>query len=107
MKRRSISAMVAAVVLGGISSANAYQIFEGKVDVLQPTYLPAIVTFSMTGGSSLCPAGTWLKWQNANTDNNKAVYATLLAAFTAGKSVRLYINDGDTTCTGVFMHVFE
>lgn len=75
--------------------------------MLQPTYLPAVVTFSMTAGSSLCPAGTWLRWQNANTDNNKAVYATLLAAFTAGKGVRLYINDGDTTCTGVFLHVFE
>jgi hypothetical protein len=106
MKRRSISAIVAAVCLGS-SSANAYQVFEGRVDVLQPSYLPTVVSFTMTAGSSLCPAGNWLKWQNANTDNNKAVYATLLAAFTASKSVRLYINDGDTTCTGVLMHVFQ
>jgi hypothetical protein len=34
-----------------------------------------------------------------------AVYATLLAAFTAGKTIRLYIADGDATCTGVFMHL--
>ncbi len=98
---------LAAVMLLACSSANAFQILEGKVAVLQPTYLPSLVSFQMTVGSSLCPSGAWLQWVNASTDNNKAVYATLLAALTAGKTVRLYINDGDTTCTVVFVHLLE
>jgi hypothetical protein len=104
MTRKYTLALVAALAC---TSAHAHQVLEGKVKLLQPTYLPGIVSFQMTVGSSLCPAGGWLQWANADKDNNKAVYATLMAAFMAEKTVRLYINDGDTTCTGVFMHVVE
>lgn len=90
-----------------IESANALQSFEGKVTAVEPTYLPARVSFAMTTGTSVCPAGTFLVWQNADQSNNKAVYMTLLTAFVAGKTIRFYYNDGDATCTGRFLHVIE
>jgi acyl-CoA synthetase (AMP-forming)/AMP-acid ligase II len=104
MTRQSALVLLAALFCG---NAHAFQVFEGKVALLQPTYLPSVVSFQLTAGSTLCPSGAWLQWTNADQSNNKAIYATLLAAFTAGKTIRLYINDGDTTCTGVFMHVIE
>lgn len=88
-------------------SALAYQTIEGHVTLLEPTYLPTVIAFSMDAGSSVCPAGGWLRWSKSSTDNNKAVYATLLSAFTTGKRVRFYINDGDTNCMGVAMHLID
>jgi hypothetical protein len=89
------------------ATSHAYEVIVGKVTLLQPTYLPGVVSFSMDAGSPSCPAGGWLKWANADTSNNKAVYATLAAAFLAGKTAKLYVNDGDTTCTGIFLHVIN
>lgn len=88
-------------------SAYAYQTIEGHVTLLEPTYLPTTVAFSMDAGSSVCPAGGWLRWSKSSTDNNKAAYATLLSAFTTGKRIRFYINDGDTNCMGVAMHLID
>ena len=103
-----MSKFVACLVLIVTCDASyALQSFEGKVVTLQPTYMPGIVSFMMDSGNATCPAGSWLQWKNADQSNNKAVYATLLAAFTAAKSIRLYINDGDTTCTGAFMHMIN
>jgi hypothetical protein len=87
--------------------ANAYQIIEGKVTLLEATFLPSLVTFQMAAGTTTCPAGNFLRWSNADPANNKAVYSTLMAAFLSGKNIRLYINDGDATCTGVFVHIFN
>jgi len=78
----------------------------GKVTLVEPTYLPNAVTFVMDAGNATCPAGSWLKWQKPDPENNKAVFAALMAAMTAGKQVRLYINDGDTSCVGQFVHIF-
>jgi hypothetical protein len=93
----------------GLTCSTSYALEEiaGKVTLLQPTFLPSWVSFQMDGRSASCPAGVWLRWANADTANNKAVYATLVAAFLAGKTARLYVNDGDTTCTGVYLHVFN
>lgn len=88
-------------------TSQALEHFVGKVTLLEPTYLPNLVHFTMDSGSASCPTGTWLKWTNADQNNNKAVYATLLAALTAGKTIRLYVNDGDTTCTGAFLHMLN
>ena len=87
--------------------AIALQEFQGKVSTLEPSYMPGAVAFAMTTGNAACPAGTWIFWKNADAANNKAVYATLLAAQLGDKTVRFYINDGDTTCTGVHLHILN
>jgi hypothetical protein len=89
------------------SASFALEAFVGKVVLLEPTYLPGLVTFMMDTGNSSCPSGTWLKWQKNDTQNNKAVYATLLTAVTSGKSVRFHINDGDRSCQGQYIHIMN
>lgn len=83
------------------------EIVVGRVTLLEPTYLPTRVVFMMDTGSSSCPAGNYLTWQNADQNNNKATYATLMLALSMGKKVRLYVNDGDTTCIGRFLHLLS
>src|SRR5690242_8958810 len=109
MRRRSAATLVGFVAAVSLStSVHAYQTLEGHVTLVEPTYMPTTIQFSMDSGSSLCPVGAWLRWSTPNnTDRNKVVYATLVAAFTSGNRIRLYINDGDTTCTGVAMHLIE
>ena len=77
----------------------------GHVTYLEPTYLPAIVSFTMDSGSTSCPTGQYLKWQKADQSNNRAAYATLMLALSTGKRVRFYVNDGDTTCVVQFLHL--
>lgn len=85
----------------------AIQSFTGKVTVLEPSYMPGAVSFQMGTGNTTCPAGKWLSWKSADTQNNKAVYATLLAALLAGREVRFHFNDGDTTCKGTLLHLLD
>lgn len=83
----------------------ALESFVGKVTAVEPTYLPGAVTFVMDNGNATRPAGTWLRWQATDTDNNKAIYSTLMTALVSGKSVRFHFNDGDTLCVGKFLHL--
>jgi hypothetical protein len=96
---------VGAVFVFACTSGMAMEQIIGKVTYVEPTYLPAIVQFTIDSGSTSCPVGQYLKWQKSDQSNNKAVYGTLLLALTTGKRVRLYVNDGDTTCTGQYLHV--
>jgi len=77
----------------------------GKVTILQPTYLPGLVSLQMDSGNATCPAGTWLEWGNPSTENNLAMHSTLMAAMIAGKRIHFIINDGDTSCRGQFVHL--
>lgn len=74
-----------------------------RVTVVEPTYMPGAVSFMLSGGTATCPSGTWLRWAK-DIENNKAVYATLLAALNSGKAVTFYHPAGDKTCTGQFFH---
>lgn len=89
------------------SSSLALESFAGKVTIAEPSYLPGAVSFQMDSGNATCPTGTWLLWRNADQQNNKAVYATLLTALTTGKLVRFHIADGDTTCSGIHLHILN
>lgn len=88
-------------------NAMALQELIGKVVAVEPTYLPGRVQFTLDSGTASCPAGGWLAWQNADPGNNKAVYATLLAALATGKSVRAYFDPADATCTAQFVHLLN
>lgn len=105
---KTIPLILSIAALVATSGAHAFQTLEGHITTVEPTYMPATVQFSMDSGSSLCPVGAWLKWSKTNNiDNNKAVYATLVSAFISGKRIRLYINDGDSNCYGVAMHLID
>lgn len=90
-------------------SATSYALegIVGKVSVLEATAMPAQITFYLDAGNATCPTGTWLKWQKPDPENNKAVYAALMASLASGKQIRFYINNGDTTCTGQFIHLLN
>lgn len=99
--------LLGAIMTMASSSSLALESFVGKVTVVEPSYLPGVVVFQMDTGNVTCPAGAWLKWQNSEPQNNKAIYATLLTALIAGKQVRFHIDDGDTTCTGKHLHALS
>lgn len=86
-------------------NAHSLEGFIGKVTYLEPTYMPGAIRFTVSGGNSTCPLGTAIKWSKEDVENNKVVYSTLLAAFMAGKSVRIYINDNDTSCNAQYIHL--
>jgi hypothetical protein len=87
-------------------NANSLEMITGHVKVLEPTYMPNTISFSMTVGTASCPAGTWLKW-NKSEENNKAVFSTLMAALMSGKKVNVYFLDNDTTCIGQYLHLLS
>jgi hypothetical protein len=101
----SFKLVLALAATAFFSNAHALQAFQGKVTTLEPTYLPGMVAFAMDVGNPSCPAGTWLFWINADSSNNKAVYATLLTALSTGKKITFHMNDGDTSCTGKYLHL--
>ncbi len=68
--------------------------------------MPGVVSFQIDKPLPSCPLGTWFTW-NKGAENNKAIYASLLAAMNAGKRINLYINSGDTSCSGQYLHILK
>lgn len=87
-------------------SADALQMFTGKVREIEATYMPDVIQFYLTEGNAACPAGKTLVWRKSQ-DNNKAVYAALLSAWAGNKNIRFYIEDNDASCVGKFIYVVE
>jgi hypothetical protein len=102
--RKSYIGILLAIVCG---SSSALEEIKGHVTYLETTYLPSLVVFTLDSGSTSCPTGTSLKWQKTDQSNNKAVYATLMLASATGRTVRMYVNDGDTTCIGQYFHLLS
>ncbi len=92
--------LVTAVALGNDE-------IKGNVTNVDMSYLPGMVAFKMDTGTATCPAGSWLRWQNTNTDNNKAAYAMLLEAFAIGKPVDFYYATGDSNCIGINLNLLN
>lgn len=84
--------------------ALALKVVRGKVVVLEHTYMPGKMLFSLDSGIPLCPANTWLTWANASEANNRITYASLLAALQSQRDVEVYFND-EGPCTAVYLHV--
>lgn len=99
--------LITALLIFGTNISFALETIRGRVTIVEPTYLPLVVYFQMDTGNATCPLGTWLKWQNSDAQNNRAVYATLMTALMAGKQVNFIIDDGDSTCTGRYIHLLQ
>ena len=83
-------------------------VLEGKITLLEASYLPNWIFFQMDTGAGPCPAGTWLRWDGTfhgvdQERNVTSVYSTLLAAFLSGRSIRFHGFNAD--CKGAFVHL--
>ncbi|MFL6603254.1 MAG: hypothetical protein ACJ8R9_18270 [Steroidobacteraceae bacterium] len=108
MKVRTLGRVLLFVFgIGASALCAAYELGVAHVTTLQSTYMPTNVQFTVDTGTASCPAGHWLTWANADKDNNKATYATLLAAVTSGMQIMYYVNNGDTGCTVIFLNILS
>ncbi len=97
----------ALLALLACSSAQGIESIVGKVKTLEASYMPSYITFTLDTGSAACPASKWLVWKSVDKDNNKAVYASLLAALSTNKTIRFHYADGDVNCNGVYIHFLD
>ena len=94
------------------SSVDAYAYDWGitaHVTIVEATYMPNLITFTIDKNAGTCAAGTWMSWpgQGATTadkqSNAKAVMALLMTAEVTGNSINLYgVNSG---CSGQYVHM--
>ena len=101
------------IVFVATTATNSFA-YDWQVDttirLVQPTYMPNIVSFQVNDSAGACSQGAWLRWEaRGDTEaekhaNSNAVYSTLLAAFMAKKTVRIYgVNEN---CRVDFLHLF-
>lgn len=104
-----ILSLALTLMIGSLISSQSIALEEivGKIRYLEPTYLPESIRFNMDGGSTSCPVGKALTYGKSNSENNMAIYSTLLAAFMGEATVRIYVEDGDTTCKGKYVHIIK
>ena len=88
------------------SKVLSLEFLTGQVVTLEASYMPDVIKFKLDVGSTTCPEGGWLSWKN-NSENNKVVYSMLMTSLVAGKNIRFYINDNDTSCTGKYIHILN
>ena len=101
MKRVAIAVAMLLVT----SQAQAVHLVS-KVKLVESTYVPAAVAFMLSEGTASCPAGRMLFWERA-AENNKAVYAMLLAAKISGGKVQIVFNEGDSNCVPQYLHLVD
>jgi hypothetical protein len=85
----------------------ALETAQAHLTIVETTYMPAQIGFQVDTGTARCPAGTWLKWINANVDNVKSAFALLSAATNTGSRIQYFINNGDTTCQVQFLYALS
>jgi hypothetical protein len=90
--------------LGIAPMAFALESAQARVTIVQASAMPSEVTFMVDTGTTSCPVGSWLAWANANLDNNKAVFALLIAAVNGGSRIQYFVNNGDTNCQVQFLY---
>lgn len=88
------------------NQAHALEHLVAKVSLVEATYVPTAVAFILSEGTASCPAGNFLFWKR-DAENNKAVYAMLMAAMISGKKVQIVFNAGDSNCVPQYLHLLE
>jgi hypothetical protein len=91
------------------------------VRIIESSYMPDGVFFQISTPVANCPALSWLAWEGGlsfprgsdeakRQASIKAVSATLLTAFAAGKKVNIYARNSSgsgTACVVEFIHVVD
>lgn len=73
---------------------------SGKVTFIESSYMPLKIRFTMDHGDGVCGLNSSrpnLYWENSNADNNKAVFAMLLAAYIGQQNITLYYSDANSS----------
>lgn len=98
--------MMLVAMLMATSQAYALEHVDAKVTLLEATYMPTSVAFMLSEGTAACPANNFLFWSRS-AENNKAVYAMLMAAMISGKKIQVVFNDADSSCIPQYLHLVE
>ena len=83
---------------------------ESTVRLIQPTYMPNIVSFQINDPGGSCSAGAWLSLsargdtEGERIANANATYSALIAALMSGNKVKIY--GANTGCVAEFVHVY-
>lgn len=83
---------------------------ETTVRLVQPTYMPNVVSFQLNDSAGECNSGAWMSWNAKGStemekhSNANAVYSTLMAALISGKKVSVYGNNSN--CVVDFIHMY-
>ena len=95
-----------------VTSAYAYDwTVEATVSLIEPTYVPTNIVFTVNAAAGSCAQGTSLTWNAKGSDqpskiaNVQALLATLLSAKLSGKKIRIYGNNSG--CTVDFLHFID
>jgi hypothetical protein len=107
-----LSFALAGIAALGSSQAWAYDWgLEARVVVVEASYMPVQILFSIDVPGASCTAGTLLKWtaKGSTADekiaNTQAIFAMLLTAQTSGRKVRVYGNNSG--CTVDYLHILK
>ena len=110
MKNFRAGAVAAFLAAAFAPTANAFDwSVSGHVTMVEPTYMPTYVTFSIDTAAGACPAGSILIWSALGSDepkqiaNAQAILATITTALATGKTVSLYGTNAG--CTVQFVHL--
>jgi hypothetical protein len=83
---------------------------EGRVTLVEPTYMPGAVSFHMNVQVGNCPAGTPIMWTGRGSNpaaNSQAVLQVLTAALLSGRNVRVIGANrvGNGACQIEYIHL--
>lgn len=82
---------------------------DGKVTLIEVTYMPGSIQFQLNTAIGSCRPGQWIFWhprgetQTAKDQNAQAVLSTLMTAKTASQSVRVYLTSAG--CSAEFLYL--
>lgn len=102
-------ALAAAVCLAVTTPASAFDwTVEGAVTMVEPSYAPVRILFTVDVGAGSCPAGSLLRWEATGVDtdarqaNFQAVFSALLTS--QFSRIRMRLHGNNTNCSIEFIH---
>jgi hypothetical protein len=81
----------------------------GKPTMIEPTYIPGFIIFSLNVAAGPCAAGSFLKYEAKGANdaekqaNIQAVFATLLTAQARNASLSVYGNNSGCIVTNIWL----
>lgn len=111
MKKCICVLLLAAISITPAIAFTDWSVTKAHVTLIEGTYVPGIVNFTIDVPAGPCAAGAFLQYNGQGSDpasNVKAVYALLLTAKISGQTVNLYGSNTLTSngwCLVQFIHI--
>ena len=105
------------LTFGLVGGASAYDWdIYAHIGLIEPTYLPNTIQFTLdTAGSSVCPAGHWVRWTIRGATeaekhfNANVIFQSLLTYKLINQQVRVFGNNNSNSdgnyCTIDYIHL--